>query len=95
MYDVYLDEEVSIRAEVDDYSQVVLHLNVSNWAPSVCKKLKRLATDLKGALSLEGFETAYTITPNPKFVKLVFGGKVLDNITYEGVEYEVVVWDLK
>ena len=94
LYDVYSDEDISIKMEVDEFLQVCLHMDVMHWSKSVLKKSKRMAEYLKEALHLEGFETAYTITPNPKFVKLVFGGRVLNKITVDGIAYEVIVWEL-
>lgn len=94
MYDIYTDEDMSIRAEVDEFTQVLLHMDVFNWNKSVARKAKRLSADTLEALHLEGFTTAYTITPNPKFVKLVCGGESMDKLEYEGTEYEVIAWEL-
>jgi hypothetical protein len=94
-YDVYVDEDISIKADVDEYYQLILHMDVQNWNGSVCKKAKRLGTYMKEAFRLEGFETAYTVTPNPKFVKLVFGGTSKGTLVHENIEYEVVAWDLR
>jgi len=95
LYDVYLDEDIRIKMEVDEFLQVCLHMEVLHWSRSVLKKSKRLAEYLKEALYLEGFETAYTVTPNPKFVRLVFGGSVFDKVIVDDINYEVVVWDLR
>lgn len=94
MYDVYTDEDISIRAEVDEFLQVLLHMEVSNWSKSVASKAKRMSVDTLEALRLEGFTTAYTVTPNPKFVKSICGGTSMNCLSYEGTEYEVILWDL-
>lgn len=94
MYDVYVDEDIEIRAEVDEHMQVLLHMDVNNWSKKVRGKAKRLASDTLEALRLEGFTTAYTITPNPKFVKLICGGTAMSTIEYEGKTYEVITWEL-
>jgi len=94
MYDIYVDEDIEIRAEVDKYAQVLLHMNVNGWSKSIRDKAKRLSKDTLEALHLEGFLTAYTITPNPKFVKLICGGTTMDSIVFDGNNYEVIVWEL-
>jgi len=94
MYDIYVDEDIEIRAEVDEFMQVLLHMDVNTWNRAVRKKAKQLASDTLEALRLEGFTTAYTVTPNPKFVKLICGGTCMSSVVYEETTYEVITWDL-
>jgi hypothetical protein len=94
MYDIYVDEDIEIRAEVDEFTQVLLHMEVFNWNKSVARKAKMLSTDTLEALRLEGFTIAYTITPNPKFVKLICGGELISSLTHDNIKYEVITWDL-
>ncbi len=94
MYDIYVDEDIEIRAEVDEYLQVLLHMEVNNWNKEVRRKAKMLSSDTLEALRLEGFSVAYTVTPNPKFVKLICGGTPMGPVEHNGKVYEVVTWEL-
>lgn len=94
MYDVYVDEDIEIRAEVDEFMQVLLHMEVNSWNKVVRNKAKRLSSDTLEALRLEGFSVAYTVTPNPKFVKLICGGSSMGPVEHDGKEYEVITWVL-
>lgn len=94
MYDVYIDDDIEIRAEVDEHMQVLLHMEVFEWSRDIRKKAKRLSADTLEALRLEGFSVAYTVTPNPKFVKLICGGTLMGSVEHEGRTYEVITWEL-
>lgn len=94
MYDLFICDDFALRAEVDEYEQILLHCEVSNWSKSVAKRYKAVTKDLKEALYLEGFEKAYTITPNPKFAKLIDGWEHLSDLEYQGEKLEVIVWEL-
>lgn len=94
MYDIHVDEDIEMRAEIDEFMQVLIHMDVRTWNRRVLKKAKGLCADASEALRLEGFTTAYTITPNPRFVKLVCGGEYVSSLTHDGIDYEVIVWEL-
>lgn len=95
MFDLVICEDYSFRCEVDEYYQVLLHMDVHNWNKKVAKDIKAMFKDAKSALRDEGFETAYTVTPCAKFVKLVTDDwTVGDNLTVDDKEYEVLIWDL-
>ena len=91
MYDILTTDEFSFKAEVDEYKQVLIHLDVFKSTPSVFKKMRRLFKDTKEALHFEGFTHMYTITPNKKFVDIVTSGGVSKG-EFEG--REVIVWEL-
>ena len=94
MYDVYIDDDIEIRAEVDEYLQVLLHMKVNSWSKEVRRKAKMLSADTLEALRLEGFVVAYAVTPNPKFVKLICGGTTMDTLEFDGRTHEVIIWEL-
>lgn len=73
---------------------LILHCTVEEWKPSTIKKGYRILGDFMYQMQKQGYESMMTVTPNPRFAKL-FGGTCVHNLTYEGKEYEVVVWDLK
>ena len=91
MYDILTTDEFSFRAEVDEYNQVLIHLDVYISTPRVFRKMRSLFKDTKEALHYEGFTHMYTITPNKKFVDMITKGGI-DKGEFEG--REVVVWEL-
>lgn len=94
MYDLLTTDEFSFRAEVDEYLQVLIHVDVFAWNKSVAKRAKAAAIDIKESLHLEGFSLAYTITPNPKFVNLIMPGESRGKVLFEEDMREVIVWEL-
>ena len=91
MFDILTTEDFSFRAEVDEYAQVLLHVEVYKSTPRVFKQMRMLFEDTKEALHLEGFSRMYTITPNKKFVYMVTKGGESKG-EFEG--NEVIVWEL-
>lgn len=85
--------------ETDDYKleiqmiehQFHVHCLVYNWKPSVLKELYRQVVKVgQYAFSL-GYTEVYSVSPNPKFCKLLGAysvGQYRD-------DYEVMKWDLK
>lgn len=94
MFNLLTTDDYSYRAEVDEHLQVVLHMDVYRWTPRVAKELKKVFEDSKEAFRLEGFSTMYTITPNPKFVRMIGGGELECKLTHNGEEHEVIYWKL-
>jgi len=95
MFDVLVTEDFAFRAEVDEYAQVNLHMEVSNWNKSVAKQVKKLFKDVKEGFRLEGFSHLYTITPNPKFAKLLDGWEDRGGLDVDGKPHQVIVWELE
>lgn len=93
-YDLITTDEFSFMAEVDEFLQVLIHVDVFVWNKSVAKRAKAMAIDIKESLRLEGFSLAYTITPNPKFVKLIMPGDSRGKVLIEDELREVIVWEL-
>ena len=77
-----------------DGDTVYLHLKVHKWSPSCLKLLYSYLATLKKELVENGIKRLATVSPNPKFCKLM-GGEPLFKIEYEGKQYEVLIWDLK
>ena len=91
MYDLLTTEEFSFRAEVDEYNQLLLHMDVFKSTPRVFRKIRQVFKDTKEALHYEGFKLMYTITPSKRFVDLLTTGGVHRG-EFEG--REVIVWQL-
>jgi len=91
MFDILTTDDFSFRAEVDEFAQVLLHVEVYKSTPRVFKQMRVVFEDAKEALHLEGFSRMYTITPNKKFVDMVTkGGESKGD--FKG--NEVIVWEL-
>jgi len=91
MFDILTTEDFSFKAEVDEYAQVLLHMDVYTPTPRVFREIRNTFKDAKEALHLEGFSLMYTITPNKKFVDMVTEGGECKG-EFEG--NEVIVWAL-
>ena len=88
----YADQDASFEYEVSG-SEVLVHCEMHRWTPSVIRKGYMVLGDFMNTMRKQGLQTMVTVTPNPKFARL-FGGKSIAQTSYEGKEYEVVVWDL-
>jgi len=95
VYDVLVTDDFAFRAEVDEFLQVNLHMEVSNWTPRVAREVKKVFKDAMEAFRLEGFGRMYTITPNPKFVKRMAGGEDRGAVDYNGTKHQIIVWELE
>lgn len=93
-FDLYTTEDFSMWVQIDEWFQVRVHLDVTAWSTKVAKEIKSIWKEAKEALRLEGFSTLYTLTPNPKFVKMMGGGEVRDLLSFNGKEHTLVVWDI-
>lgn len=89
----YRDETFSLEYE-EMGEEALIHMYVYSFTHNTVKKWYYETERLKDHLVANGFVTAFTVTPNPRFVKL-FNGKHQSGITYDGQKYEVVTWDLK
>ena len=71
VYNIIETENYKFRAEVDEYFNVCLHMDVYNWTPRVAKEIRRVYKTAREAFYLEGFNVLYTVTQKPKFIELV------------------------
>jgi hypothetical protein len=89
----YKDLDFSIH--VEDYeNKLLLHCDVFSWKPSVLRRGYSKFISLEEYAIHQGYGVMFTVTPNPKFVKL-FGGTPIYTFEYEKKLYEVIIWDLK
>jgi hypothetical protein len=95
MFDVIVNDDFQLRAEVDQCKQVALHIEVTTWNKRVAKLMKELFVEVKESFRLEGFSLLYTTTPNPKFVKMIAGGESVDVRKLGDLDLEVIVWKLE
>lgn len=89
----YEDENFVLSYEMDD-SLVVVHCDVTDFKLSALKKGYEVFANFMNFVECHGINVIATITPNPKFAKLL-GGRWVSTLIHEEKEYEVLVWDLK
>lgn len=87
------NEQFEAYLEIDG-DIAYLHLKVHKWSPSCLKKLYSYLAVLKIELLENGINGLATVSPNPKFCRMM-GAKSLFQLEHEGINYEVLVWDLK
>ena len=89
----YTDSDFII--EVEDYLEnLLIHCEVFNWKPSVLRRGYSIFVKLEQYARDNGYTRMMTVTPNPKFAKLV-GGTTTSALEYENKTHEVIVWELK
>lgn len=89
----YQDSDFNIG--IEEYgNSLLLHCEVFNWKPSVLRRGYSQFARLEKYAKDKGYEKMFTVTPNPKFVNLLCG-QTVNRFEYEGIFYEVVIWDLK
>lgn len=89
----YKDDNFTLEYEIYN-GDMLLHCQYDHWSPSALRRGYSVFADLMKNAYLKGYDRLMTVTPNPKFAKL-FGGDTVEVIAYGGIEYEVIVWDLK
>lgn len=77
-----------------DRDTAYLHLNVRKWSLSCLRKLYSYLAILQRELAENGITKLATVSPNPKFCKLM-GARSIHELEYNNEKYEVFVWDLK
>lgn len=88
-------EDDDFKSTVEVYERVAyLHVTVDKWSPSVLRKIYRELGNILRWCSENEIIKVYTISPNPKFCKLLVGRHVA-YITHSDKEFEVFTWDLK
>lgn len=75
-------------------NEIALHCEVYNWKPSILRRGYSVLNTLIKESTEKDISKLFTITPNPKFAKLL-GGKSIAELHHNGKEYKVVIWDLK
>lgn len=73
---------------------VFLHCTVFEWKLSTLKKQISILSEFLNVMKKKGFDAVYTITPNPRFARLL-GGEYIGDYSEEDFEYEVFKWELK
>jgi hypothetical protein len=93
MFDVFVSDDFSFKAEVDDYGQLLLHMEIVNWNHNILKRMQGIAKDGMEEFKNQGFTLAYCITHDPKLVQLVCPGESRNVLTMDDIRYEVIVWE--
>jgi hypothetical protein len=94
MFDVFVSDEFSFKAEVDEYSQLLLHMDIKEWSPSILKRMRLIAEDGMKEFKNQGFTLAYCVTDAPKLVQMVYAGELRNTVDVHGIKHEVIVWEL-
>jgi hypothetical protein len=93
MFDVFISDDFSFKAEVDERGQLLLHMEIFNWNHSILKRMRIIAKDGLAEFKNQGFTLAYCVTHDPELVQLVCPGEARNVTTLDDIEYEVIVWD--
>jgi hypothetical protein len=93
VYDVFTSDEFSFMAEVDEQGQLLLHMEIRVWTPTVLKRMRLIAEYGMEAFKRQGFTLAYCVTDNPKLVQMVYAGRLRKTMDFEGIKHEVIVWE--
>jgi len=93
MFDVFVSDDFSFKAEVDSYGQLLLHMEIVNWNHSICKRMQVIAKDGLEEFKNQGFMLAYCVTYDPKLVQLVCPGEARNVVALDDIIYEVIVWE--
>lgn len=88
----YKDEDFVFDFELNDEG-VFLHCNVSNWKPSVLKRMYNVFASFTLEMEKHNVKNFMTVSPNPKFAKL-FGGTVIHKGYIDDVLHEVIQWEV-
>lgn len=86
----YEDENFILQWEEWE-NRLLVHCEVHRWTPSVLKHGYKKFVEIHQYSKDWGYEYMFTVSPNPKFVKL-FGGEVVGKVQFDNKEYEVIVW---
>lgn len=89
----YQDGDFTLRLVPTDQT-LLMHCDVSVWNTKTLRNMYRVFASLLSEAKETPYVQLMTISPNPKFAKL-FGGDTEQSFTQNGIEYEVIVWDLK
>lgn len=84
----YRDDTFSLEYNYDSEGRINVHCDVFEWKLSTLKAIYR---EWAAFLNMNVGKVVYTVSPNPKFVKL-FGGHTICVVNKNGKEYEVMTW---
>jgi hypothetical protein len=93
MFDVFVSDDFSYKAEVDEHGQLLLHMEIVNWSHTILRRMQIVARDGMEEFKNQGFTLAYCVTDDPELVQLVCPGELRSVTALDDVEYEVIVWD--
>jgi hypothetical protein len=93
MFDVFISDDFSFKAEVDEHCQLLLHMEIREWTPTILKRMRLIAEDGMEEFKRQGFELAYCVTDNPKLVQMVYAGELRTTVDVNDIRHEVIVWD--
>lgn len=85
----FRDDTFSLEYVIDKDKNYCMHCDVFEWKLSTLKKIYR---EFASFLSMSEGKLVYTISPNPRFVKM-FGGETISILNKDGKEYEVIIWE--
>lgn len=94
MRELFYEDETFKLEYIFKYDEVFIHCIVTDWKLSSFKKGLQVFGQLMNFLDGKGFKRILTVTPNPRFARLL-GGKFIEKRIHEGKEYEVYQWVLK
>lgn len=89
----YKDDDFILEYE-EHQGALLLHCEYTKWNASTLRRGYSVFADLMKNAYLKGYDKLLTVTPNPKFAKM-FNGETVNKISYGGIEYEVIEWDLR
>jgi hypothetical protein len=95
VYDVFVSDEFTFKAEVDERNHLILHMDVFEWSPAILKRMRLIAEEGMEEFKNQGFTKAYCVTDNPKLVQMVYAGELRKTVDIDNKEYEVIVWDFQ
>jgi hypothetical protein len=72
---IYQDDYMIVQAEIVE-GNPYLHCTILELKKSAMKRGKEVWEDIKEGFYYEGFNTIYSISPNPRFIKFIGGSLV-------------------
>tara|TARA_R110000772_G_scaffold144025_1_gene253577 strand:- start:9098 stop:9385 length:288 start_codon:yes stop_codon:yes gene_type:complete len=72
---IYQDDDLIVQAEIIE-GNPYLHCTILEFKKSTMKRSKRVWEDIKAGFYYEGFNTIYSVSPNPRFIKFIGGALV-------------------
>jgi hypothetical protein len=69
---IYQDDDLIVKAELIK-GNPFLHCTVLEFKKSVMKRARVKWEDIKEGFYYEGFNTIYSVSPNPRFIKFIGG----------------------
>ena len=69
---IYQDDYIIVQAEIIE-GNPYLHCTILELKKSAMKRGKEVWEDIKEGFYYEGFNTIYSVSPNPRFIKFIGG----------------------